>query len=86
MKFNNEKVLLAHIKKEKNLGTGLTWDNFGINIQALSDKNTDGMSDGIFSLKLNPRFNGKIIIYCPSSIVLQSEESPAFGNLFIPFG
>lgn len=32
MKFKNEKVLLAHIKKEKSLGTGLTWDNFGINI------------------------------------------------------
>lgn len=32
MKFKNEKVLLAHIKKERNLGTGLTWDNFGINI------------------------------------------------------
>ena len=34
--LRNEQILLSHIKKEKNLVTGLSWDNFDINIETLS--------------------------------------------------
>ena len=52
--LKNEQILPSHIKKEKHLVTGLSWDNFDINIEILFGANTIHHTYGIYYQNICP--------------------------------
>ena len=67
----NEYILLSHIKKEKNLVTGLAWDNF-VNIETLSGANTIHHTYSICYQNTSP---------CSSESIMHSSSNSGNTNL-----
>ena len=67
----NEYILLSHIKKEKNLVTGLAWDNF-VNIETLSGANTTHHTYSICYQNTSP---------CSSESIMHSSSNSGNTNL-----